>query len=77
MQHRTFQVTVADDDLHEPAETFYVGLIAAGSKNISALHGNKAAVTIEASDALGSNAQLADIHLRSGSSEFDLALSPG
>ena len=77
MQARTFAVAVADDALHESEETFYVGLIRSGSKNMSAMFLNKGEVVVAASDSLGTDASLADIELRSGPSDIELTVSAG
>ena len=77
MQSRQFVVEVIDDELHEPAETFHLGMIASGSKNISAMYLNSAPIVVAASDSAGSDGSLKDIELTSGAREIELTLSAG
>ncbi len=74
-QSWSFAVVVADDERYEPAETFYVGMIASGSKNITAMFDNKAAVTIAASDSLSDDSSLSDLRLSHAAGDIALVLS--
>ncbi len=76
-QSRSFTVVVADDERYEPAETFYVGMIASGSKNMTAMFNNKAAVTIAASDSLSDDSSLSELRLSHAAGGIALVLSEG
>ena len=76
-QTQQFAVVVADDVDHEPAETFYIGLIASGSKNMTAMFASRQAISIAASDSANTDASMSEIGLSAGSVEYPWSQSDG